>query len=276
MSLQVSRLGELPRDLLRQAISEIERAELPWVEEYSVYQSGGWFTVSLWNETGNSQHNVIGLCKPIPTELTTRLPAITALVESLRFDIIWARLGCLEPDSFLWEHVDYVEFGRVDALRIHVPLITNPEARLIIGSRAIHMQPGYVWKLDPRERHGAANLGASRRIHVIVDCRRTPALTAAIGGEQLPSTAARTLPNPSDDVVDEALRLATALMLQGQHAAAEKTVLRLYHRYSMPPGKAYELLIAALITVGDEDRARVWRERKQVFLGGTGDLPPNN
>lgn len=63
-------------------------------------------------------------------------------------------------------------FGQL--ARIHLPLRTNHGVRfsswLPDGSRCgLHMTAGRAWYLDTRKPHTAANLGATERIHLVID-----------------------------------------------------------------------------------------------------------
>ena len=53
-------------------------------------------------------------------------------------------------------------------VRIHIPLVTNPEAVLLVEGRSKHLPVGEVWTFDNQSPHSVMNGGATR-IHMIVD-----------------------------------------------------------------------------------------------------------
>ncbi|MCC6619793.1 MAG: aspartyl/asparaginyl beta-hydroxylase domain-containing protein [Deltaproteobacteria bacterium] len=52
--------------------------------------------------------------------------------------------------------------------RVHVPIVTNPGARLVAGGRWIHLPVGQAWTFDNQSLHGAVN-GDAPRTHLILD-----------------------------------------------------------------------------------------------------------
>ena len=64
------------------------------------------------------------------------------------------------------EHVDEQPPNWV--IRIHVPLITNPEAAFIVSGVPVHMDVGWSYKVDTRVPH-AVDSGGGQRIHFMFD-----------------------------------------------------------------------------------------------------------
>jgi hypothetical protein len=166
-----------------------------WVTGYGKYQSGGWDTLSLLNESGDPRDVTIGDADPVPTTLLREMPATAELIARLGLRVWWARLALLAPGSYLWEHRDYTEpdVTGTDRHRVHVPLATSRAAFLVIGGRTIHMAEGRVWRLSPVYPHGACNTAGPARIHLILDCHVGDALDDLIATEELPAGCVRDL-----------------------------------------------------------------------------------
>jgi hypothetical protein len=84
------------------------------------------------------------------------------------------RLMRLGPGASILEHSDpglCAEEGRV---RLHVPILTNPEVRFYVNSRAVPMRPGEVWYLRLSDPHRVDNPGASARVHLVIDADLNP------------------------------------------------------------------------------------------------------
>jgi len=52
--------------------------------------------------------------------------------------------------------------------RIHVPIITNSDAHLIVNEKSQHLETGYAWTFDNQADHGVVN-GNEERVHLIFD-----------------------------------------------------------------------------------------------------------
>lgn len=53
--------------------------------------------------------------------------------------------------------------------RIHVPIISNPDALFVVGNLRFHMPEGEMWEINNRRTHAVQNSGADARIHLIMD-----------------------------------------------------------------------------------------------------------
>jgi hypothetical protein len=61
-------------------------------------------------------------------------------------------------------------------LRIHIPVITNPNVFFTCGDASVHMTEGECWTFDSFQMHNVRNGGAEKRIHLVLD---------TVGGEEL-------------------------------------------------------------------------------------------
>ena len=65
-------------------------------------------------------------------------------------------------------HVDIHYYWRTH-LRIHIPIITNPEVSFTCGDETVHMAAGECWLLDSFFRHSVDNRGSETRVHLVLD-----------------------------------------------------------------------------------------------------------
>jgi hypothetical protein len=246
---------------------EAVNLELGWTTEYTEYQSGGWKTLSLYNQSGQTQDTVIadGGCRE--TDLLAKMPATRSYLRGLGFDFMSVRIAKLEPRAFLWEHRDYTELEPRPRARLHVPLITNAQSRLIIGGSAIHMNCGSLWFLNPTERHGACNLGHSDRIHLILDVYIDESLKRLLSSRILSSASVTELPKPKQMEIQACVQQAAKLVGLGYRSSAEALLLKSFHRFSLDEGAAYNLIVQMYESVCDFQSSGVWSERKRIYLG---------
>ena len=79
-----------------------------------------------------------------------------------------SRLMKLDAGAEVRLHVDfnYHWFSRV---RIHIPVVTEPEVTFHCGPERLHMADGECWIFDSWRRHRVVNAGARDRIHLVID-----------------------------------------------------------------------------------------------------------
>jgi len=79
----------------------------------------------------------------------------------------YAFLFRMRPNGITKLHKDTMDRW-TDMYRIHVPIITNPDAHLIADGRSIHFAAGHAWSFDNQSEHGVVN-GDQERVHLIFD-----------------------------------------------------------------------------------------------------------
>ena len=55
-------------------------------------------------------------------------------------------------------------------VRLHIPVITNPDLEFILAGNRVVMQEGECWYLNVNQPHSVNNRGTTDRIHLVVDC----------------------------------------------------------------------------------------------------------
>jgi hypothetical protein len=268
---QVSQVGVVSERELEALQREVLSINDEWTRVYGDYQSGGWLTLSLMGCTSDPTDTTIRDCDPVETSLLTHMLKTREFLRGLGLRYMWARLARMEPNGSLWEHRDYQELKSVRRLRLHIPVVTNPSATLIIGGRRIHMASGYVWKLNPVHRHGAINFGREPRVHILLDCYANEPLDRMIAAEHLDEKWVRQMPPLAPAELDSFSRTARTLARLGYASAAEHVLLKLFHRYSLAAGEAYDFVCRMYEEVGDEERRQFWSRNKTNFLSRKND-----
>lgn len=115
----------------------------------------------------------------------------------------YAFLFRTKPNGITRVHDDTHDHYR-RATRVHVPIVTNPEAFLLSEGRSKHFSVGEMWTFDNQSQHSVVN-GDSERVHMIIDVDPNPSLAALVDdavfdpGEEDPQRWARTLDRADDD-----------------------------------------------------------------------------
>ncbi|WP_326697991.1 aspartyl/asparaginyl beta-hydroxylase domain-containing protein [Streptomyces sp. NBC_01754] len=266
LSGQIAQLDRLEGRQVERLQHEALTASAPWTAEYGAYQSGGWWTTSLMNASGNAADVRIGDCAARPTALLAAMPATAELLEGLGLSYMWVRLARLEANAFLWEHRDYDELDQIERYRLHIPLHTNSSAFLVTGGAKVHMTGGRIWRLTPTYAHGVCNLLGPDRIHLIADVYADDAYRRLAERAELPPSAAEPLPPASKALLDGKLTDARRLSGLGYTAAAEALLLRLFYGYSLPEGATYDLISELHTALGDGEAAAGWKQAKSTLL----------
>lgn len=244
--------------------------ERAWVDEYSKFQSGGWSTLSLLNDSGSPGDVRIRDCNPIETTLLQRMPVTRNFLESLGIRYMWVRLARLRPNSFLWEHRDYNELNGSERQRLHIPLMTNSSASLVTGGVRVHLRPGRLWRLAPTHVHGACNLLGPDRYHLLLDCYSDDRLAELTANEWLDRDDVVIMPSAADSELERHRQKALSLARLGYSQSAEKYLLRLFYEHALPEGRIYDLIASLYDELGDGDMAGEWRGNKLTLLGVAG------
>ncbi|MEO7012810.1 MAG: aspartyl/asparaginyl beta-hydroxylase domain-containing protein [Dokdonella sp.] len=90
---------------------------------------------------------------------------------------VWgrSRLMRLSGNAEVTAHVDIDYYWR-DHMRVHVPIVTEPEVRFHCGDDSIHMAKGECWIFDTWRPHRVVNTNESSRIHLVADSVGGPGL----------------------------------------------------------------------------------------------------
>ena len=268
LARQIARLTPLDTDMLGRVCHEVLTVPSRWVAGYGEYQSGGWWTLSLYNHNGDAADVTIRDGVAVETALLRLMPATRAFLRDLGLTYMWVRIAKLCANSFLWEHRDYAELSDRERSRLHIPLVTNSSAFVVTGGARVHLSPGHVWQLLPTHPHGACNLLGPARLHLILDCYPNKAFEELAGRPALAESDVTWLSGIPQDDIDASVEKASRLARLGYPRTAERSLLRLFFNRALPDGCAYDLVVRMYESIGCADQAAEWTAKKEVMLGG--------
>jgi hypothetical protein len=78
-------------------------------------------------------------------------------------DVGRVRMLMMEPKTTYSLHHD------PDLWRVHIPLITNPDAFMFVDGKMWHLAPGKAYLVKVQHHHLAVNAGTENRIHIVFD-----------------------------------------------------------------------------------------------------------
>ena len=139
----------------------------------TAYYQGDWSAAPICTIGGHTKH-----IYPDPTAknafadtpLLARCSYVREVLAMLRCQHQAVRFLRLRAGSIIKEHRDH-ELGFEDGeVRLHIPVITNPQVEFVLNRIRIVMAEGECWYLNVNQPHHVANHGAMDRIHLVIDC----------------------------------------------------------------------------------------------------------
>ncbi|MBV9927541.1 MAG: aspartyl/asparaginyl beta-hydroxylase domain-containing protein [Acidobacteria bacterium] len=145
-----------------------------WVPHFNQqYYEGGWSGVALRANGGASSRLLPDPARRLTyddTPLLDRCPYFREVLRAFECPLESVRLLRLGAGSRILEHRDFDLGFRYNTVRVHVPVLTNPEVEFYLDGERVSMAEGETWYLDLSLPHRVSNGGASDRIHLVIDC----------------------------------------------------------------------------------------------------------
>lgn len=147
-----------------------------------------WRALPLRSPTGSelrTDPGGAGLDDFADTKWLAEAPYLAEILASIPAPLRCVRLLALGPGAQSELHFD-TKIGFPWAnLRLHVPLITNPGATLLMDGDLHVWEPGAFWFGDFCRMHQVENTGRRKRVHMVIDTTLTPELLALFPPEFL-------------------------------------------------------------------------------------------
>lgn len=183
---------------------EIERlSESAWQPHPQGFAGNS--AIPLVSREGNPTSNAVaGPMRPTPQlEACPYLMQVMATIGG-----VWgrSRLMRLSGQAEVTAHVDIDYYWR-EHIRVHVPIVTQPEVRFDCGSSSVHMAAGECWVFDTWSRHRVINSADRARIHLVADTVGGSGFWNLVGAARVPERtppgwqAQRVDPQPDQRVI---------------------------------------------------------------------------
>jgi len=170
--------------LLAQDLARL--SEDHWINHFLTGRyTGSWDVIPLRGPAG-VQHPILMIAATQAAQTFEDTPALEhcpyfrEVIAAFDAEIRGARLLRLTPGSELHEHTDHEDTAKDGILRIHIPVVTNPDVVFLLNGTRIVMEAGSAWYLRLREPHSVTNEGSTHRVHLLVDLVMNEALAAML------------------------------------------------------------------------------------------------
>jgi hypothetical protein len=152
---------------LSEEVSAFDRSEwLPHVQSFA-----GNSSIPLISMNGEMNDDFNGPMRV--TEKLERSPYIKQVLASFGEVFGRSRLMGLDGRCSVPEHRD-VNYHWWSRVRIHIPILTNPDVLFYCGDTHVHMAPGETWIFDSWQKHHVENNSDQFRVHLVVDTAGSP------------------------------------------------------------------------------------------------------
>jgi quercetin dioxygenase-like cupin family protein len=137
---------------------------------------GDWSVIPLRGKAG-AKHPVMMIysdptCEDFEdTPMLAACPYFREVLDTFEAPLCAVRLMRLTPGSVIKEHTDLELSFEEGTVRIHVPVVTNPEVEFYLNRERVVLEAGSAWYLRLSDRHSVANRGASDRVHMVIDAK---------------------------------------------------------------------------------------------------------
>jgi hypothetical protein len=182
---------------MRADVAAIEASA--WVEHYVTENYDGEWTVLPLRSAAGARHPIATIYSDPSAEafedtpLLGRCHYLPSVLASFACPLHAVRLMRLGAGSFIKLHADHdlgFQYGRV---RLHVPVVTNPDVEFVLNGERVVMGEGECWYLDLSRPHAVANRGAEARIHLVIDTVVNAWLSGQLSLGTRPDGSARSL-----------------------------------------------------------------------------------
>ena len=155
-----------------------------WSRHAGPYHDGAWESVSLWAPRGDIREQSSKGGEFSATAALGFVPYVASVIDQLATRRNRIRLMRLRPGGRILRHSDPLHTIAPELIRLHVPVVTNPDVWFMVNDKRIVMGAGETWHVDVRFPHEVENRGTTPRVHLVLDLQTTPGLEQLLGAAQ--------------------------------------------------------------------------------------------
>lgn len=116
----------------------------------------------------------------VDTALLAEAPAFLSVLEGFSGRRRAVRLLALAAGARIRPHDDHGLGLDGSLVRLHVPVVTHPDVRFVVGGERVPMKAGELWAIDATFTHEVVNESPVERVHFVVDVENGPWLAALL------------------------------------------------------------------------------------------------
>jgi quercetin dioxygenase-like cupin family protein len=174
----------------RLLVEDLARVGSKWTRHYVPENySGDWSVIPLRAPRGETDANRMIRSDPIQKTFVDTAdlqasPYFRKALSSFETTIFAARLMRLASGSVIKEHTDDGMRFEDGIVRIHVPILTNPDVEFYLNGSRVVLTAGSCWYLRLSDPHRVSNRGETDRVHLVIDMKVNGWLTRMFRSEK--------------------------------------------------------------------------------------------
>jgi hypothetical protein len=135
---------------------------------------GDWSVIPLRGQAG-ATHPVMMIysdptCRDFAdTPMLAACPYFRQVLATFAAPLQAVRLMRLTAGSVIKEHSDLELSFEEGTVRIHVPVVTNPDVEFYVNHSRVVLEAGSSWYLRLSDPHSVTNRGTAERVHMVID-----------------------------------------------------------------------------------------------------------
>ena len=135
------------------------------------YHAGEWTGIALHSMGGKDSvfPSAAGMDRYEDTENLRRTPYFKQILDELACPKEVVRILFLPPGGYIKDHFDFHTSFQFGLLRLHIPVITDPNVHFIIDGERMDWKPGELWYGDFSKVHSVKNDSQIVRVHIVID-----------------------------------------------------------------------------------------------------------
>ncbi len=164
-------------------LEDLQRLESgPWIAHFVKRNyEGDWSVIPLRGPAGATHPIKMVYSDPTcdtytDTPYLAQCPYFAHVLAAFPFELHAARLMALSPSSRIKKHRDHDLSFEHGAVRLHVPVRTNPSVEFLVNDIPVKMAAGECWYLRLSDPHAVYNGGTESRVHLVIDAPASPAV----------------------------------------------------------------------------------------------------
>lgn len=153
----------------------------------------------LISHNGSDNDDLAGAMAPTPR--LSRCAYIRQVLGTFNTVLGRSRLMRLAPGAEVETHSDIAYYWR-DHVRIHIPIVTDPNVRFVCEDVEVNMAAGEAWIFDNWRPHYVLNHTGITRVHLVIDTVGSAAFWRLVSqGQILPAASPNAAPAPKIQIV---------------------------------------------------------------------------
>jgi hypothetical protein len=155
-----------------------------WIKHFNQFNyEGNWSVASLRSNGGRTKQIYPDPHSPDSfedTEILARCEYTREVLGAIRCEKEAVRFMLLGAGARIKQHKDFFMGFEDGVIRLHIPVVTNPQVEFYLNDERVEMKTGELWYLDFSQKHRVLNGGTEDRIHLVIDCKVNEWLRAMI------------------------------------------------------------------------------------------------